>query len=146
MLKLFVSLAALISCYMQKCMVGLVYIYAGNYLRVHHPVIFLCPLYIVMKKLCSDSAIIALFWDEPHQVCLRLGYFLISVGTLSVLQVLGDRLTEVVHLHLLTSLYMWPKGGFSFTYSTSKFHYFAYSAQVVRLRPSLDSLWEVICV
>lgn len=86
-----------------------------------------------------------LFW-EPSQVCLSLGYFLISVGTFSVLQVLGDRLAEVMHLHLLTSIYMWREGGFSFTFSASEFHYFAYSAQVVRLRPSLDSLWEVICM
>lgn len=87
-----------------------------------------------------------LFWDEPSQVCLSLGYFLISVHTFSVLQVLHDKLTKVMHLHLFTSIYIWLEGEFSFTFSTSEFHYFVYSAQVVRLRPSFDSLWEVICM
>lgn len=112
-LNLFVTFSDVISCYLQEGMVVSGCLYAGSYLCVSHPifVVFVFSL----ENLCSDSAILVLFWDKRSQVCLSLEYFLISVGNFSVLQVLGNRLTEVMHLHLLTRIYMRPEEGFSFT-------------------------------
>lgn len=121
LLNLFVTFTDIISCYLQKGMVVSGCAYVSTFLCVSHPifVVFVSSL----ENLCSDLATLVLFWDKPSQICLSLEYFLISVGNFSVLQVLGNRLTEVMHLHLLTRIYMWPEEGFSFTFSTSEFHY-----------------------